>query len=281
MSVVFETFIAFFLMETASNLNILLSKYSDFGCGFLFFGCFSKACNVFVLCLMVVLGFIYLQFSGKRKGVCSCNDKTRIDGSKKLYFENGTTKILGRNGGGDQKFEEIHEVVSFNGGFNDNVGGNVDECLEDQVFDVINLRKMVKGERKRANIAHSELEKERMAAASAVDEAMAMILRLQNEKSVLHMQLNQLQRVSEEKQLHDQEIIQSLLWIVMKHESERSLLNDQLRMCREKLKMFMKGEEWDQFDTIYPTPSASYSSLEESGVGNLTVGALDSKASPM
>ncbi|KAA8536376.1 hypothetical protein F0562_028854 [Nyssa sinensis] len=87
---------------------------------------------------------------------------------------------------------------------------------------------------------------ERTAAASAVEEAMAMILRLQNEKSLIEMEANQFRRLAEEKQLHDQEVIQSLRWILMKHESERSLLEDQLRLCRRKLKLHMKGDEGDQ-----------------------------------
>ncbi|KAL2936728.1 Protein FLOURY 1-like [Bienertia sinuspersici] len=194
------------------------------------------------------------------------------------------SRVLGKKGCGDQKFEEIDEIVSSNCGFHDCVGSNGEEkeecCQEDQVFDVITLRNMVKVQRQRANAVNSELEKERMAASSSVDEAMAMILRLQNEKSVLHMQVNQLQRVAEDKQLHDQEVIQSLQWIVMKHESERSILEDQLRMCREKLKLFVKGEEWDHFDCICPTPSASHSSFG-SRVDDLSVGLLDFESTPL
>ncbi|GAB4838397.1 hypothetical protein Ancab_027932 [Ancistrocladus abbreviatus] len=61
---------------------------------------------------------------------------------------------------------------------------------------------------------------------------MAMILRHQNEKSSIQMQANQMQRLAEEKQLHDQEVIESLHRIIMKHESERSLLEDQLTGIR-------------------------------------------------
>ncbi|KAM3266434.1 protein FLOURY 1-like [Capsicum annuum] len=66
-----------------------------------------------------------------------------------------------------------------------------DECNdEDKVFDVLSLRKMVKMERHRANSACSELEKERMAAATAAEETMGMILRLQNDKSLVEMEAN-------------------------------------------------------------------------------------------
>ncbi|XP_021776243.1 protein FLOURY 1-like [Chenopodium quinoa] len=287
-----------FLMDCVSNLKVLLTNFDDFGCGFLIFGCFSKIFNVFVLFCMFFLGFMVLQCTGickfrgksseERKGfslICSSNDE--INGLKKLSFENGTTKKMSRVFSGDQKFEEIDEVLGFNRGFHDGVGRIGEEredwkecCHEDQVFDVITLRKMVKIQRQRAYVAQNELEKERMAATSSVDEAMAMILRLQNEKSVLQMQVNQLQRVSEEKQLHDQEVNQSLQWNIMRHESERSILEDQLRMCREKLKVLMKGEEWDQFDSVCPTPSATYSSFG-SRDDELLIGSLDFESSPM
>lgn len=296
----FQAIFSLILMDCASNLKLLLTSFNDFGCGFLIFGCFSKILNILVLSFVVFLGFIVLQFSGvhrfrgkcrsseEREGfsmICSTNDD--MGGVKELPFESGTTKKGSRVLCGDQTMEKIDEVVSFNGGCYDGVGSNGEEreclkefCYEDQVFDVIALRKMVKVQRQRGCAALNELEKERMAAASAVDEAMAMILRLQNEKSVLQIQVNQLQRVSEEKQLHDQEVIQSLQWIIMKHESERSILEDQLRMCREKLKVFMKGEEWDQFDSVCPTPSASHSSFG-SRDDELLIGSLDFESSPM
>ncbi|KAA8536371.1 hypothetical protein F0562_028849 [Nyssa sinensis] len=124
--------------------------------------------------------------------------------------------------------------------------GDEQESYGEDEFDVIVLRKLIKTERQRANAACLELEKERTAAATAVEEAMAMILRLQNEKSLIEMEANQFRRLAEGKQLHDQEVIQSLRWILMKHESERSLLEDQLRLCRRKLKLHMKGDEGGQ-----------------------------------
>lgn len=125
----------------------------------------------------------------------------------------------------------------------DGKDGYEQECYdEDKVFDVLSLRKMVKMERRRANAARLELEKERMAAATAADETMAMILRLQNEKSLVEMEANQYKRLAEEKQLHDQEVIQSLQWLVLQHESERSILEDQLKSCEEKLKPFGKKD---------------------------------------
>lgn len=91
---------------------------------------------------------------------------------------------------------------------------------EDQVFDVITLRKMVKRERKRGDCMKKELEKERRAAESAAEEAMAMLLKLRMEKSVVDMEAKQYKRVAEQKQVYDQQVIQSLQWMLMKPDDE-------------------------------------------------------------
>ncbi|KAK9666619.1 hypothetical protein RND81_14G198500 [Saponaria officinalis] len=224
--------LGFFVMDCASSLKILMNNCNDFGCGFLISGCFSRVFNVLVLLvLFFILGFKFLHFRVKS------SEFRTSKMVKNSSFECGSTKmkrVLCKNCG-DQKFEENNEVVEEFGS-------------EDEVFDVMSLRKMVKTERRKASALQIELEKERMAASSSVDEAMAMILRLQNEKSVLQIRANQLERVAQEKQSHDQDVIQSLQWIIMKHESERSLLEEQLNICRDKLRVYMKGDEWDQFE---------------------------------
>ncbi|CAL9215426.1 unnamed protein product [Arabidopsis halleri] len=91
---------------------------------------------------------------------------------------------------------------------------------EDQVFDVITLRNMVKRERKRGDCMKKELEKERGAAESAAEEAMAMLLKLRMEKSVVEMEAKQYKRIAEQKQVYDQQVIQSLQWMLMKLDDE-------------------------------------------------------------
>ncbi|OMO63472.1 hypothetical protein COLO4_32422 [Corchorus olitorius] len=75
-----------------------------------------------------------------------------------------------------------------------------------------------------------------------------MILRLQSEKSSIVIDANQYKRMAQQKQEYDQQVIESLQWIVMKHESERSLLESQLQMWKQKLKLYLKDEELDQFE---------------------------------
>ncbi|KAK7840687.1 protein floury 1-like [Quercus suber] len=155
------------------------------------------------------------------------------------------------------------------------------ECHgEDEEFDVMALRKLVKIERQRANGSYAELEKERMAAASAAEEAMAMILRLQREKSSIEIQANQYRRLAEQKQQYDQEVIQSLRWIVMKHKSNRSLLEDQLRFCRQKLKLCnMKGNEVDNGPEGVDASMKILNSSTEHGFDDVLISSLDMDSS--
>nr|XP_016473433.1 PREDICTED: myosin-binding protein 3-like [Nicotiana tabacum] len=224
----------------------LLSLNADLGFGFLVFGWFGQVYKVLGLFLLFGLGLRVLQFSwyckgwnrflcefcGKsgelRNGCCSKNDFDEKCSAKMKFCKSGLLE------------EEKVKCVS-----DEELDDDEQECHdEDKVFDVLSLRKMVKIERSRANAACLELEKERMAAATAAEETMAMILRLQNEKSLVEMEANQYKRLAEEKQLHDQEVIQSLQWLVLKHESERSILEGQLKLCcKEKLKTFGKRDD--------------------------------------
>lgn len=146
----------------------------------------------------------------------------------------------------------------------DDVGENYDEsvcCKEDEVFDVLSLRKLVKIERQRGSEARAELEKERMAAASAAEEAMAMILRLQNEKSSTEIQANHYRQIAEQKQQYDEAVIQSLQWIIIKHESERSLLEQQIKLCRQKCS--------GQSEEGNPSMNLVNSTIEDDGLKDL------------
>lgn len=127
----------------------------------------------------------------------------------------------------------------------DNNDDDETECTEvDGECDVSTLRKLLKIERRKVQAAIAELAKERAASAIATEEAMAMIFRLQNEKSSIEMESSQFKRLAEEKQIHDQEVIRSLQWLVWDHESKRRLLEDQLKLYREK----MKKDESEEFE---------------------------------
>ncbi|KFK43992.1 hypothetical protein AALP_AA1G200700 [Arabis alpina] len=101
-----------------------------------------------------------------------------------------------------------------------------DDDDEDQVFDVITLRKMVRRERKRGDCMKTELEKERRASESAAEEAMAMLLKLRMEKSSVEMEAKQYKKVAEQKQIYDQQVIQSLQWMLMKLDDEEDKIEN-------------------------------------------------------
>ncbi|ONH90775.1 hypothetical protein PRUPE_8G073500 [Prunus persica] len=254
-------------MECASCIK-LLSQGSDFGCGFFMFGRFSLVFKLLGLFLVFVLGLKVLQvgchakclieflcdFRGKasevRNGFCSKRGFDEVYAPKSL--ENSqplnadgfafSKKIKAKAAAED----EADDVDDDAAAADDDDDGDKEEsicCNEDGEFDALALRKSVKIERRKTNKARVELEKERMAAASAAEETMAMILRLQNEKSCIEIQANQYRRMAEQKQQFDEEVIQSLQWIIMRHESERSLLQEQLTLCKQKLQQYAEVDE--------------------------------------
>lgn len=78
-----------------------------------------------------------------------------------------------------------------------------------------------------------ELEKERCAASTAADEAMAMILRLQEEKASIEMESNQYQRMIEEKFAYDTEEMNILKEILLRREREKHFLEKEVEAYRE------------------------------------------------
>jgi hypothetical protein len=252
----FKSFLGFLAMDCASCLKFL-SQSSGFGCGFLGFGCSSQVFSFLELFLIFGLGIKVLQLGWHGKGLMQflCDFRGKSSSLRNRFcLKNGEcgslTFLVSSNSSTKDDLLVSKEVTNSNGDVKAKEVLEEDyeenECYdEDEEFDVMALRKLVKIERQRANAANAELEKERMASATAAEEAMAMILRLQTMKSSTEMQANQYRRLAEQKQQYDQEVIRSLRWIVMEHESNRSLFEDQLRLCRKKLKQYMKGDEVD------------------------------------
>ncbi|KAK7840661.1 protein floury 1-like [Quercus suber] len=239
-------------MDCVSCLTFL-SQGNGFGCGFFVFG--GKS-------------------SGFRDGVALKNGAGEESDSKIIPCECESLKWL-------ENSKSQKQVVNSNGDALEENDDDKKECHgEDEECGVMALRKLVKIERQRANGSYAELEKERMAAASAAEEAMAMILRLQREKSSIEIQANQYRRLAERKQQYDQEVIQSLRWIVMKHESNRSLLEDQLRFCRQKLKLCtMKGNEVDHGSEGVDASMRFLNSSTEHGFDDVLISSLDMDSS--
>uniref|UniRef100_A0A803LZC2 GTD-binding domain-containing protein n=1 Tax=Chenopodium quinoa TaxID=63459 RepID=A0A803LZC2_CHEQI len=88
----------------------------------------------------------------------------------------------------------------------------------------------------------SELEQERLAAASAADEAMAMISRLQEEKASIEIEARQYQRILEEKSVYDAEEMDILKEIIVRREREKHFLEKEVEVYR---KVFQVNNGWD------------------------------------
>ncbi|CAI0473572.1 unnamed protein product [Linum tenue] len=242
---ILRLFLGVFLMECAACLKFL-TLISDFRDGFIVFGCFSPSFNFLWLFLLFAFGLKLLRVTFFGIGLLQ------------LFLSDVRVKSIDpRNGFSYRKGFDLafhSKVASFRTGpanclaiEDSNDSGSVKE-VEDDEFDVLALRRLVRNERRRAVGAQLELEKERMAAASAADEAMSMILRLQNEKSSSEMDAKQYRRVAEQKQEYDREVIQSLQWIIMKHEYERSLLEEKLELCRQQLQRCLRRDEMEELD---------------------------------
>ncbi|CAM6007122.1 unnamed protein product [Sphagnum balticum] len=100
------------------------------------------------------------------------------------------------------------------------------------------LLKALTVEREAQAALYHELEKERNAAATAANEAMAMITRLQEEKALVQMEARQYQRMVEEKTMYDQEAMEVLKEVIARHEEEKNELEEEIRICKRKLRLW-------------------------------------------
>ncbi|XP_077234083.1 protein FLOURY 1-like [Tasmannia lanceolata] len=278
-------------MKNASCLSFS-TKFMDFGFGFWVLGCFTKFYNLFLLFFLFVLGLKVLQFNSHckqidsffgqfwRKSVdlanrfCSVSDFGGVLGSKILSphvgffsFIKDSNLLMAENMKEEREFGSVEMDLDY--GLEDKVCAvcrkrnftNEDEeekegLEEDEVEDINELKNAIRIERERRNCVYSELEKERSAASSAVNEAMAMIVRLQNEKSSIEMEAREFRFGTAQKQLYDHEVIHSLRCIILQHASERRNLEEQLKLCRKGLlnssfdETMEEGEEFQIDETM-------------------------------
>ncbi|PRQ38560.1 putative Zein-binding domain-containing protein [Rosa chinensis] len=102
-----------------------------------------------------------------------------------------------------------------------------------------------------------ELEKERSAAATAADEAMAMILRLQEEKASIEMEARQYQRMIQEKSAYDDEEMNILKEILLRREREKHFLEKEVEYYRQIL--FGNDQVDDDMHDVAATQAQSIS----------------------
>ncbi|XP_047315479.1 myosin-binding protein 3-like isoform X2 [Impatiens glandulifera] len=96
------------------------------------------------------------------------------------------------------------------------------------------LQRALEEERAHRAALYVELEKERIAASSAADEAMAMILRLQEEKALREMETRQYRRMVEERTAYEEEEMTILKEIIVSREREKHFLEKEVEVYREQ-----------------------------------------------
>ncbi|XP_043720898.1 uncharacterized protein LOC122668389 [Telopea speciosissima] len=109
-----------------------------------------------------------------------------------------------------------------------------------------------------------ELEKERSAAATAADEAMAMIMRLQEEKASIAMEARQYQRMIEEKSAYDAEEMGILKEILVRREREKHFLEKEVETYRQLILFNNESLEGDGNDMVEISAPRSTFSLDSS-----------------
>ncbi|XP_058081266.1 protein FLOURY 1-like [Magnolia sinica] len=253
---------AFECFAVISNISMLLLAFVLGLKVFLQVGSHCKGMHGF-------LGMFRRKSSDLRNGFCSGKDAGDVSGPNKSFggdyckFGKVSTVFLLEKLKRDEFFKERQNLgccqeergdstYCRNGNFSSILkareSSEEDEekeegCEGHEEDDVVHLKEMILIERERRNAVYLELEKERLAAASAANEAIAMIQRLQNEKNLIEMEARQYRSVAEQKQLYDQEVIRALQWIVSTHELERSLEEKQLKQSRRRL---FKGNACDE-----------------------------------
>ncbi|XP_065873632.1 myosin-binding protein 3-like [Euphorbia lathyris] len=110
------------------------------------------------------------------------------------------------------------------------------------------LERALEEEKAARAVLYQELEKERAAAASAADEAMAMMLRLQEDKASIQMEARQYHRVIEEKFNYDEEEMKILKEILVRREKEIHFLEKEVEAYEE---MNFSGNEQVEGDLSY------------------------------
>lgn len=97
------------------------------------------------------------------------------------------------------------------------------------------LREMVSNQQTTIQDLISDLEEERYASASAANEAMSMILKLQREKAEVQMEAKQFKRFSEEKMAHDQHELMALEELLYRREQSIQSLSCEVQAYKHRM----------------------------------------------
>ncbi|XP_058087012.1 myosin-binding protein 1-like [Magnolia sinica] len=126
-------------------------------------------------------------------------------------------------------------------GFESLDGSIVSEIEGESAVD--RMKRQIELDRKSMSALYKELEEERNASAIAVNQAMAMINKLQEEKATMQMEALQYQRMMEEQAEYDQEAIQTLNELLIQREKEIHDLEEEFENYRRRFENEPVGEK--------------------------------------
>ncbi|XP_068657042.1 protein FLOURY 1-like [Aristolochia californica] len=191
-------------MENVSNSNFL-PRYEFFRWGICFRDIFGPVYHLFVLVVLFFLGLKVLDISWKDIAGSENGEKDEL------------CAVCGKRETTVVEEEEEEE------------GKRLQEGSE------LKVKEELTASRKALRMVSYELEEERNAASSAAEAAILMILKLQNEKSLIQMEARQYRELAERKQCHDAQTIEYLKWVIQKYESNWKIEEADLEHLEEIL----------------------------------------------
>lgn len=149
-------------------------------------------------------------------------------------------------------------------------GSTVSEIDGESAVD--RLKRQVEHDKKLMGALYKELEEERNASAVAVNQAMAMITRLQEEKATLHMEALQCLRMMEEQVEYDCEALQKTTDLLAEKEKEIQELKGELEAYKKMLGCISPEANLTEHNCDFNTLESSVEKFETSlKQGNTTL----------
>ncbi|KAH9604750.1 hypothetical protein KSS87_014488 [Heliosperma pusillum] len=99
----------------------------------------------------------------------------------------------------------------------------------------ISVKETLQAQQELLQNLYTELDQERESSATAADETLSMILRLQGEKSAMEMEASQYKRIAEEKMHHAHEILETFQELIHHKEMQIASLEFQVQAYKFKL----------------------------------------------
>ncbi|KAK9118063.1 hypothetical protein Scep_016156 [Stephania cephalantha] len=112
----------------------------------------------------------------------------------------------------------------------------------ERIHDIEHLKSALVAERKVLNALYAELAAERSAAATAANQTINMITKLQEEKASMQMEALQYQQMMEEQSEYDQEALKLLNELMVKREKEKQELEKELEIYRKRVYLYEEKE---------------------------------------